>query len=299
MTEDCAMRRSTRILIAAIPLLFAACSVGGGAPAASITPSPDPAAGTYWLRMTTSQAIAPLELFGRLPVLVITGDGVAVTPGPMMAIYPGPLLPPLIGRRLTETGRAEIVNAARDLGLLDGQADFTEDLMIAGGETGRIELTVDGRRVSITGDPGAQIECITTPCVPAPGTSAAFGDLWRQLSDLGGWLRAELGPEIAYTAPAYSLLVRPATDAMPDLPQSPVVWPLDTPLAAFGTSVANGTARCGTVDGADARTIRQALATANTLTPWIQEPGSAEQFGITVRPLVPGEDACAEVFGPA
>ena len=171
--------------------------------------------------------------------------------------------------------------------------------MIAGGETGRIELTVDGRRVSITGDPSAQIECITTPCVPAPGTPAAFGDLWRQLSDLGGWLRAELGPEIAYTAPAYSLLVRPAADAMPDLPQAPDVWPLATPLATFGMPVANGTARCGTVDGADARTIRQALATANTLTPWIQDPDSIEQFGITVRPLVPGEDACAEVFGPA
>ncbi len=249
--------------------------------------------------MTTSQAIAPLERFGQLPVLVITGDGVAVTPGPVMAIYPGPLLPPLTGRRLTEAGRAEIVNAARDMGLLDGGSDFTGDSMIAGGETGRIELTVDGRQVSITGDPTAQIECITTPCVPAPGTPAAFGDLWRQLADLGGWLRAELGPEIAYTAPAYALLVRPAPDAIPDLPQAPAVWPLDMPLATIGTSVANGTARCGTVDGSDGRTLRQALETANTLTPWIQDTSSSDQFGLTVRPLVPGEDACAEVFGPA
>ena len=248
--------------------------------------------------MTTSQAIAPLELFGRMPVLAITGDGVAVTPGPMVEIYPGPLVPPLIGRRLTEAGRARIVEAARDAGLLDGRWAFTGDALIAGSETGRIELTVDGRRVSITGDPSAQIECITTPCVPAPGTPAAFGDLWRQLSDLGGWLRAELGPEVAFVPPAYALLVHPAPEGMPDLPQAPAVWPLATPLATFGVPVANGTARCGTVDGADARTLRPVLEAANTLTPWIQSPDSVEQLGITVRPLVPGEDACAEVIGP-
>ncbi len=292
------MRRSATTLIAAIPLLLAACS-SGGAPGASTTPSPDPAADTYWLRMTTTQAIAPVDLFGRLPDLVITGDGIAVTPGPMIEIYPGPLLPRLIGRRLTEAGRARIIQAARDAGLLDGRSDFTGDAPIAGSETGRLELTVDGRRVSITGDPSAHIECITTPCVPAPGTPAAFGDLWRQLTDLGSWLHAELGPEIAFVPPAYALLVRPASTAMPDLPQTPAVWPLETQLATFGRSVANGTARCGTVDGPDARTLRQALEAANTLTPWIQDPGSVEQFAITVRPLAAGEDACAEVFGPA
>ncbi len=179
------MRRSPVPLLAAIALLLAACSVGPGAPNATATSSPDPAASTYWLRMTTTQAIAPLELFGRMPVLAITGDAVAVTPGPVAEIYPGPLVPPLIGRRVTEAGRARIVEAARDAGLLDWRSDFTGDALIAGGETGRIELTVDGRRVSITGDPSAHIECITTPCVPASGTPAAFGDLWRQLTDLG------------------------------------------------------------------------------------------------------------------
>ena len=127
---------------------------------------------------------------------------------------------------------------------------------------------------------------------------AAFGDLWRQLSDLGGWLRAELGPEVAFVPPAYALLVRPAPEGMPDLPQAPAVWPLATPLATFGVPVANGTARCGTVGGAEARTLRPALETANTLTPWIQSPDGAARFGITVRPLVPGEDACVEVFRP-
>ena len=292
------MRRSPVPLLAAIALLLAACSVGPGAPNATATSSPDPAASTYWLRMTTTQAIAPLELFGRMPVLAITGDAVAVTPGPVAEIYPGPLVPPLIGRRVTEAGRARIVEAARDAGLLDWRSDFTGDALIAGGETGRIELTVDGRRVSITGDPSAHIECITTPCVPASGTPAAFGDLWRQLTDLGSWLRAELGPEVAFVPPAYALLVRPAPEGMPDLPQAPAVWPLEIPLATFGMPVANGTARCGTVGGAEAWTLRPVLEAANTLTPWIQRADSVEQLSITVRPLVPGEDACVEVFRP-
>ncbi len=293
------MTRSARTLIVGTALLLAACSVGGGAPGTSATRSPDPVADAYWLRMTTTQAIPPLELFGRLPDLVITGDGIAVTPGPMLAIYPGPLVPSLIGRRLTEAGRAQIIEAARDAGLLDGRSDLTGDAPIAGAETGRIELTVDGRRVTITGDPSAHIECITTPCVPAPGTPAAFGDLWRQLSDLGGWLRAELGPEIEFVPPAYALLVRPAPEGTRDLPQAPAIWPLETPLGTFGVPVASGTARCGTVDGADARTLRPALETANALTPWIQTKDDVAQYGITVRPLAPGEDACAEIFGPA
>jgi hypothetical protein len=313
--------RST-LSLAAISLLAAAACTGGARPASlAAAPSPGtttvpgtatpsgltspsgpstvPGADTYWLRMRTTQAIAPLNQFAVQPVLRITGDGTAVVDGPVPEIYPGPLLPNLLGRQVSEAGRQAIIQAAKDLGLLDGRTEFSGPNLVMGGVTGHMELTVDGRRVELTGDPSAGIECVATPCNPAPGTPEAFGELWRQLMDLPSWIGSELGPEAPYTAPADAILVGPPPDADPALQQAVADWPLAQPLASFGGPVANGTARCGTVSGADADTLRPSLAAANQLTPWVQDPGDTTTFGLTVRPMVPGEDVCREVFGPA
>jgi hypothetical protein len=248
--------------------------------------------------MTTTQAIPPLDAFEVAPRLVIDGAGVAVVPAPVPTIYPGPLVVPRSGRAVSDIGRARIIQEARDLGLLSGKTDFRRTgNQLAGGMTGHIELTVDGQRVALTGDPSAHIECITTPCEPPPGSPAAFGEMWRRLSDLPSWLGAELGPEAPYPAQGYSILVGhpPAPD--PQLAQAPADWPLSQPLATFGTPVANGTARCGTVRGADADTLRPAFAAANALTSWVQDPSTSATFGLTVHPIVDDEDACREVFG--
>jgi hypothetical protein len=287
--------RRLAMLIGTAAIALAAC--GGGASTASPTPSPD--AQTYWLRVTTTQAIPPLNVFSQLPLLVVTGDGLAVTQGPQRAIYPGPLLPNLTARPLSGSGQAAIIARARTLGLLDGATDFSGGAMVPGGILGRIEITVDGRRLTLTGNPGAQIVCVTTPCNPAPGSPEAFGELWRNLADLPTWLGGDLGPEQPYVAAAYALLVGPAPQPEPGLPQAVADWPLDTPLATFGGPVADGTYRCGTVSGPDADALRPALTAANQLTPWVQDPQMSAAFGITVRPLVPGEDACRETFGPA
>jgi len=281
-------------------LLIAACTGSAASPGAVTTATPDvspaPAAATYWLRMTTWQAIAPLDQFAGQPLLVITGDGVAVSPGPVPAIYPGPLLPNLTGRSISAAGEASIVQGATDLGLLGGPTDFQGQANPLGAVTGRIELIVDGSRVVLTGNPDAHIECITTPCEPQPGTPEAFGELWHRLLDLPSWLGDELGPEAPYAAPAYALLVRPAQHTDPDLPQAPADWPLDQPISTFGGPVASGTARCGTVSGADAEVLRPALTAANQLTPWIQDPDTDAAFTLVVRALTPAEDACREVF---
>jgi hypothetical protein len=269
------------------------------APSASADPggSPTPAAETYWLRMTTWQAIPPLDLFAVQPVLVITGSGIAVAQGPVPAIYPGPLLPNLVGRSISGAGEAAIVRATSDLGLIGATTDFTGQGGPMGAVSGRLELTVDGSRITITGNPDAHIECITTPCEPQPGTPEAFGELWRRLLDLPSWLAGDLGPEAGYVAPAYALLVGPPPKPDPTLPQGAVAWPLDRPVTELGRPVANGTARCGTISGADADALRPSLAAANQLTPWIRDPATSVAFGLVVRPLTPGEDACAEVFG--
>jgi hypothetical protein len=285
----------------ALSVLVAAC--GGGAapspsPSAPPAPSPDPGAQGYWLRASTTQALPPVNVFAMQPYVVITGDGLWITQGPVAAIFPGPLMPNLRARRLSEAGRTAILAAAKDLGLLGGTTDFHSGPPLAGGLSGRIELTVDGRLVTLTGDPDAAITCVTTPCDPPPGSAAAFGELWRRLGDLASWIPGELGPEAAYEAPALAILVGPAPVQDPNLPQAPMDWPLAQPLSLFGGPVGDGSYRCGTVTGADAAALLPVLLKANSLTQWVLDPSTSATFGLIVRPMTPGEDACREVFGP-
>ncbi len=160
-----------------------------------------------------------------------------------------------------------------------------------------IELTVDGTRITLTGDPSAQIECVAAPCDPPPGSAAAFAAFWNKLLDLPSWLGDDLGPQSPYDPPAYAILVGAPPAPDPVFTPPPADWPLDQPLATFGAPVANGTARCGTASGADAETLRPALEAANPLTPWVQDPDTNATYGLTVRPMVPGEDVCKEIFG--
>jgi hypothetical protein len=297
------MRTFPRAVAAAVTALVVAGCVGGPTgttqPSPTLPAQPTPDAGTYWLRAMTTQALAPLNVFGSLPVIVITGDGVAVRPGAVPAIFPGPAVVPLTGRSITEAGRLAIVNAATVLGLLGGKGDFTGGQVAMGGITGRIELTVDGRRVTITGSPDIAPVCGSTTCNPPAGTPAAFAELWRRLGNLESWIGPELGTEHPYAPVAYAVLVGPAPVQDPQLPQPPMVWPLASQMMLFGGPVANGQARCGTVSGADVAPFAAALARANALTQWHQDASTNATLGLTVRPMVPGEDACRETFGPA
>ncbi len=164
------------------------------------------------------------------------------------------------------------------------------DLGLPGGMTGRMELTVDGQLVTLTGFPEVD-------GVLEPGSPVAFAELWRRIASLPERIPSELGPEQPYTPTAYAILVGP-----PPAPQSGVAgaiadWPLETPLATFGGPVLDGSYRCGLVDGEEAATLRNALENANQLTQWTQDPETSATFGLTVRPIVAGENPCAEVFG--
>jgi hypothetical protein len=268
-----------------------------GAPSASGLPSAAPDPATYWLRMTTTQALPPLSVFGTGAVTVITGSGEVVMPGPVPAVFPGPLVVPLVSRPISDAGRARILDLARSLGLLGRQTDFTPGVGLAGGIVAHVELTVDGQRVTISGSPDATASCATPPCVPPSATPEAFGAFWRQLLDLPTLLGAELGAETGYTPTVYSILIGAAPVPDPTLGANVVTWPFDGTIGGFGAAVANGQARCGTVTGAAAATFGAAFAKANALTQWTQNATTSATFGLTVRALVPGEDACREVFG--
>jgi hypothetical protein len=243
--------------------------------------------------MTTFQAIPPDNLFAVPPTAIITGDGQYLVQGAVPAIFPGPLVMPLFGRQVSDAGRAQIVAWADELGLLSGKTDFMGDGSLPGGITGKIELTVDGRLVALTGLPDA-----ASPD-PKPGSPEAFGELWRRISSLPQTLPGELGPEVPYTPTAYAILVGPPPDPQDGLTSGVMDWPLETPLATFGGPVQDGTYRCGLVEGDDAATLTPALAQANQLTMWTQDPEFSVAYGLTVRPIVAGENPCAEIFGLA
>jgi hypothetical protein len=286
--------------VLAVTAIVAACSGAtdpSAPPAASASPG-GPAAPAYRLRATTTQAIPPVNRFGWLPVVTITGDNRVVVGGPQIDIYPGPLLPNLQTRPITDGGFAKIVERGRALGMFTRNGDFVPPDVMPGAPLGRIEIAVDGVLHDLTGDPSRVIVCVTTPCDPAPGTPEAFGTFWGSLSDLT-WLADDLGREEPYVADAYAVLVgvQPVDD--PAIRPGLAVWPLEQPLATFGKPVGSAPdPRCGTVRGADAATLRPSLETANQLTRWI-DPGAdrAGATAIQVRPMVPGEDVCLELFG--
>jgi hypothetical protein len=281
--------------------LVAAC--GGGASSPSPTPKPSPvdptpvipspspiADGTYWLRMTSWQAIPPVNLFSFTPSAVIDASGLYIVPGAVPAIFPGPLVGPLFARQVSDAGREAIIGWAKELGLLSGKTDFIGDGGLPGGMTGRIELTVNGERITLSGLPD-----LAAPD-PEPGSPQAFAELWRRVMNVNETLPGEIGPENPYTPAGYALLVGPAPDPQ-GMPVNIADWPLDDALATFGGPVADGTYRCGIVEGDDAAVLGAAIAKATQITQWTQDPSTSATFGLTVRPIVAGENPCAEVFG--
>ncbi len=280
--------------------LAAGCGVPGSpGPGGSPTPT-SPVAGSVVVRATLVQALPPIAGFDWLPLLVVTADGRAFLPGPVAELYPGPLVPAIDEYAITARGVGMIVEAARAAGLLSGQVDFTGGTLAPGQAAGRLEIVADGRRYEIVGDPSRVVRCGEAPtrCIPAPGTPEAFAAVWLRFSDLPGWLGAELGPGRPHVPAGYAVLVGPPP-AEPDLPQEPAVWPLEAGLGQFGSPlVADPGRRCGVVVGEAAATLRHVLETANELTPWVSASEPETRYGLTVRPLLPGDpDPCAPLVG--
>ena len=277
-------------------VLVTACGSAGGPPSPSPSGSASPES-AYALRAAFTQAIPPTARFTWLPYAFVTADGIAITQGAVPAIIPGPLVPPLFGAQLSDGGYDRIVDRARSLGLLDGSGDFGPAEPMPGSVSGTIGLRVDGVVRELTGDPNANIQCITTPCEAAPGTPEAFGSFWMELGDLRSMVGDELGAEAEHHPEAYALLIGVAPPDDAGIEPQVVDWVLDTPLAEMGQPVGpEPTPRCAAVGGDDATTLEAAIARSNQLTMWVDESVDAP-VSIVVRPLLPGDDPCMELFG--
>jgi hypothetical protein len=302
---------------AAVPLLasallaaslLAACGAGATAPPASASPSPSaapsvvpsPADVGAVIRASWTQALPPRALFGNLPVAVVTSDGRALAQGAVTAIYPGPLVAPVTERPISPAGVAALLQLAKDLGLLRVDGDFTGGALPPGAAAGRLQIVADGVAYDLIGNPAAAAPCAAVPgqpCPsPAPGTPAAFADFWNRLLDLPSWLGPELGPEQPSAPASYAIIVGPPPEAWAGA--TPLVWPVAEPaLDTFGRPVRGelGT-RCGIATGELADALRPLFAQATELTPFVATETASATHGLTVRPLLPGdEDPCAPI----
>lgn len=302
--------RSTRLGRAFVPLLVAAllAACGGGSsptpapatPAATPTPAPSSTPGGvgFVIRASWTQALPPRALFLNLPVLVVTADGRVLTQGPVLEIYPGPLVAPIVERTISPMGVAALLQAARDLGILRPDVDFTGGTLRPGAAAARLQLVVDGVAYDLVGTSDGAVVCPAGASCPdpAPGTPAAFATFWYRLLDLAGWLGPQLGVEQVHQPASFAIIVGPPPEPWPGA--TPIVWPpLDPALDAFGRPVRGEVStRCGTASGDLAAALRPLFARATQLTPFVATAAASATHGLTVRPLLPGdEDPCANI----
>jgi hypothetical protein len=286
--------RITKIATTAVlGLILVACgeakedggSVGGGGAISHPTGAED-----LVLRVETTGGFVPMEYnLTRLPSWSLYGDGRIVTEGPQIEIYPQPALPNLLVRRVTEDGIQAILEAARDVGLMQSDATYPNPCVIDAPDT-VFTVTADGSTsvVSATAlgfDGGGTCEGVD---VAARGRISTFQN---DLGDLASWLPdGSVGAEETYEPQEIRIFVLPY-QGDPNLPQEPTSWPLETPLGSFGRPAGDQLqdASCGSVTGTDLENLRPSLEGANQLTPW--ESGG-ERHRLLLRPLLPDEHGC-------
>lgn len=297
------------LVLAAVSLT--ACVAGPGAtlPSASptakpsATPTPTPAIehptgkDALVLRITIDGGFVPPNVtLTTLPVLSIYGDGRIILQGAVPAIYPGPALAPLWVRTITEAGLQKVLAAAAEAGLLGADRHYDDGGLIADAPTTTFIINAGGGTHTISAYALFEEE------MPGPNLSKEdaaarkrlreFLEAATNLAVLAG--ESELTAEQPYAPHAVRVFVSdraPLVDeSNPE--QDEIAWPLDTPLATFGSAVGLGAPfemNCGVIEGAALDTLLPLLQKANTLTPWTSE---GKSYSLIVRPLLPDESGC-------
>ena len=289
------------VAVAAVAVLASACGglanddpgSGGTTGATGATGIAHPTgADQLILGMAYEGGFVPYEYtLGSTPFWSLFGDGTLIVPGPQIEIYPGPALPNLTSTPVSEDGIQEILEAARDAGLMDGDANYG-DQCIADAATTVFTTDADGQTSVVSayaldvGEPAGT--CGSDEEADARAKLAAFQ---AKLTDLRSWLPdGSVGTERSYDPTEMRVYVLPYQgDA--ELPQNPIEWPLEPPLDSFGEPVENAPAatRCGVVESEDLTTLLAAARDANTLTPWTS---GGTEYQLIFRPLLPDEHDC-------
>jgi len=225
----------------------------------------------------------------RIPSWSLFGDGTILVVGPMIEIYPPPALPGLVATRVSEDGMQAILQAARDAGLMDGDASYDYPCVADAADT--VFTTNAGGTTSVV----SAYALFETDAGSCPSVDeerrAELAGFQAKLGDLASWLpEGSIGPEEPFDVEELRVYALPY-EGDPELPQEPVAWPLPTPLEAFGEVVDGQTEgmRCGIVAGEDLDELRPVAEGTNELTPWTSE---GTQYRLILRPLLPDEHGC-------
>jgi hypothetical protein len=243
---------------------------------ATSEPSPKPSGSTsFYLRAWYEQSIPPQYRFSWLPPITVAGHQYINGNVAVPAIYPGPLMIMPITRSITSAGEAAIADRADELGLLEGDGDFTDGSTAPGSRVANVDIVIDGQAYHLVG-PDSAPAC--DPAMCQPGTTQAFTTFWNELMTLDNWLPRELGPAGPYEPERIALRLEVSVDP-PTLSPRPTLieWPLDAPLDQTS---------CLTLRGDDLATMLPLLERATQLTAFYDDDTVAIPWA---RVLVPGE----------
>lgn len=220
----------------------------------------------------------------ELPRLSVYGDGRAISQGPVPAIYPGQALPNLLVRHLEPAAVQKLLDEAMAAGVADStdlgrppvaDALTTRFTVVSGSHTYMREVyalgTTDPSGTSLTADQQA--------------ARAKLQDLLSSLDDVGS------GADQPYRPTAVAVLARPWADPQDHLDHPPATW-RGPALPGKPLRVRPDTG-CVTATGDQAKTVLDAAANANELTPWTTPDGA--RWGVGFRPLLPDETGCADL----
>ena len=215
---------------------------------------------------------APIEtLFSRTPVALVTGDGLALSTGPVTAIYPGPLLPNVLQRTITPEATQQLAALADELGLL-AEITYAPNDMVADAPDTVVTITVDGT----TYVHRAYTLGIDDEPDQARDNLAQFVEA---MSDLPATVGAdELGPEESYIAEEHLIRATPLDPATLSVDVEPtiVAWPADAPVRLADA------ADCAEIPVA----ITDELFTGATTLTFFDEGGTTYQ--VSAVPRLPG-----------
>ena len=192
------------------------------------------------LRVAYEGGFVPYEYtLSSVPSWSLFGDGTLIVQGPQIEIYPGPALPNLVAIPISEEGVQSILGAARDAGLMDGDATYGNDC-IADAATTVFTTNADGET--------SVVSAYALDVGEPPGTCggeddgdarAALAEFQAMLGDLQSWLPADsVGAEEPYDPTEMRVYVQPYRGEA-ELPQGAIAWPLDVPLDRIVEPAAN------------------------------------------------------------
>jgi len=296
------------LLLVVVALAVAACAGGaspappGSPPAASPGPTDVPNGSVppgdrtgLLLRIDVGGGLVPPQVpLVQLPQVAIYADGRMITPGPLIEIYPGPALPNIQVTMLSGVGLARVVDLARAAGLV-GPDRVLQAQGIADAPATVFTAVLDGQRHVTSAIALGSESGIAVPDADLAVRRALLA-LEQALVDIRSVPGSIVGDDRPYTWTALRVVVTSDLGTGdPQVRPGVIGWPLRPGLDAFGEAVvADGSLRCGVLEGEQLATIRAALAQSNELTRW---QSGATQYRLLLRPLYPEESGC--VTGPA